>query len=48
MDDVAPRFAQGIARRSFLIGSALAPFAPALANAIRRRSGPPARDGPPF
>jgi tripartite-type tricarboxylate transporter receptor subunit TctC len=33
MDDVAPRFAQGIARRSFLIGSALAPFAPALANA---------------
>jgi tripartite-type tricarboxylate transporter receptor subunit TctC len=33
MVDVAPRFAQGIARRSFLIGSALAPFAPALANA---------------
>jgi tripartite-type tricarboxylate transporter receptor subunit TctC len=33
MADVAPRFVQGIARRSFLIGSALAPFAPALANA---------------
>jgi tripartite-type tricarboxylate transporter receptor subunit TctC len=33
MADVAPRFAPGIARRSFLIGSALAPFAPALVNA---------------
>jgi tripartite-type tricarboxylate transporter receptor subunit TctC len=33
MANVAPRFAQGIARRSFLIGSALAPFAPAPVNA---------------
>jgi tripartite-type tricarboxylate transporter receptor subunit TctC len=33
MVDVAPRSAEGIGRRSFLIGSALAPFAPALANA---------------
>jgi tripartite-type tricarboxylate transporter receptor subunit TctC len=33
MVDVAPRFAQGIGRRSFLIGSALAPFAPSLTNA---------------
>jgi tripartite-type tricarboxylate transporter receptor subunit TctC len=31
--DAAPKLAHGIARRSFLIGSALAPFAPALANA---------------
>jgi tripartite-type tricarboxylate transporter receptor subunit TctC len=33
MADVARRSAPGIARRSFLIGSALAPFAPTLANA---------------